>query len=96
MGNNHTTEQAELVRAVDLGQALHRLENNPDFIAVVKDAYIMQNLVVKSQDMMDIQPPIRQEALECIQSVNYLRKHFSDVRDNALGAIEVMNGGSDE
>jgi len=91
--NNQSTENAELQRMVELGQALHRLEQNPDFIEVVKRGYIQNTLIVDSQEMLDIQPPIRQEALEKIQSVNYLRQYFTNVMSDAASAVEAMYEG---
>ena len=92
MINNQTNERAELHKQVELGQALQRLEKNADFIAVIKDAYVMRTLIVESQAMLDIQPPIRQEALEKIQSVNYFRQHLTDIRSEAIAATEALNG----
>jgi len=73
---------------IELGDALKRLEVNPDFIAVIKDGYIMSTLIRDSQDMLDINPPIRQEALEKVQSVNYFRQYLTSIRNVADGARE--------
>ena len=75
MINNQTNNRADLNSAVALGQALQRLEKNEDFLAVIKDDYIMRTLIVESQGMLDQSPPMRQEALEKIQSVNYFRQY---------------------
>ena len=66
MINNQTNNRADLNSAVALGQALQRLEKNEDFLAVIKDDYIMRTLIVESQGMLDQSPPMRQEALEKI------------------------------
>lgn len=91
MATNQPTDTQELNKMIELGQALHRLENNPDFKLVIKDSYIMNTLVVKSQGMLAVAPHERQEALEEVQSVNYLRNHLTSIRDNAAGAVEVLN-----
>jgi hypothetical protein len=83
----------ELHRDIELGQALSRLEHNDDFRIVIKDGYIMDTLVRKSQGMLDTAPPIRQEALEEVQSVNYLRRFLTTIRDNAIDAHEALNSG---
>ena len=93
MINNQTNNKADLNSAVALGQALQRLEKNEDFLAVIKDDYIMRTLIVESQGMLDQSPPMRQEALEKIQSVNYFRQYLTTIKNNAQAAIEELNGG---
>ena len=93
MINNQTNNRADLNSAVSLGQALQRLEKNEDFLAVIKDDYIMRTLIVESQGMLDQSPPMRQEALEKIQSVNYFRQYLTTIKNNAQAAIEELNGG---
>ena len=93
MINNQTNNRADLNSAVALGQALQRLEKNEDFLAVIKDDYIMRTLIVESQGMLDQSPPMRQEALEKIQSVNYFRQYLTSIKNNAQAAIEELNGG---
>ena len=93
MINNQTNNRADLNSAVALGQALQRLEKNEDFLAVIKDDYIMRTLIVESQGMLDQSPPIRQEALEKIQSVNYFRQYLTTIKNNAQAALEELNGG---
>lgn len=93
MINNQTNNRADLNSAVALGQALQRLEKNEDFLTVIKDDYIMRTLIVESQGMLDQSPPMRQEALEKIQSVNYFRQYLTTIKNNAQAAIEELNGG---
>ena len=93
MINNQTNNRADLNSALALGQALQRLEKNEDFLAVIKDDYIMRTLIVESQGMLDQSPPMRQEALEKIQSVNYFRQYLTTIKNNAQAAIEELNGG---
>lgn len=93
MINNQTNNRADLNSAVALGQALQRLEKNEDFLAVIKDDYIMRTLIVESQGMLDQSPPMRQEALEKIQSVNYFRQYLTTIKNNAQAALEELNGG---
>lgn len=93
MINNQTNNRADLNSAVALGQALQRLEKNEDFLAVIKDDYIMRTLIVESQGMLDQSPPMRQEALEKIQSVNYFRQYLTTIKNNTQAAIEELNGG---
>ena len=93
MINTQTNNRADLNSAVALGQALQRLEKNEDFLAVIKDDYIMRTLIVESQGMLDQSPPMRQEALEKIQSVNYFRQYLTTIKNNAQAAIEELNGG---
>ena len=93
MINNQTNNRADLNSAVALGQALQRLEKNEDFLAVIKDDYITRTLIVESQGMLDQSPPMRQEALEKIQSVNYFRQYLTTIKNNAQAAIEELNGG---
>ncbi len=81
-----TAAAEELKNQIDLGDALARLEVNPDFIAVIKEAYIMQTLVLDSQWMLDPNPPVRQEALEKIMGVNYLRQKLTEIKNGADGA----------
>ena len=93
MINNQTNNRAALNSAVALGQSLEILEKNEHFLAVIKDDYIMRTLIVESQGMLDQSPPMRQEALEKIQSVNYFRQYLTTIKNNAQAAIEELNGG---
>lgn len=94
MINNQTTnDRAELIKAIELGQALQRLEKNEDFLAVIKNGYIMNTLIVDSQGMMDQSPPMRQEALERVMSVNYFRQYLTVLKNEAQAAYEELNGG---
>lgn len=94
MINNQTThDRAGLMRAIELGQALQRLEKNEDFVEVVKNGYIMNTLIVDSQGMMDQSPPMRQEALEKVMSVNYFRQYLTILKSEAQAAYEELNGG---
>lgn len=93
MINNQTNNRAALNKAVALGQSLEILEKNEHFLAVIKDDYIMRTLIVESQGMLDQSPPMRQEALEKIQSVNYFRQYLTTIKNNAQAAIEELNGG---
>lgn len=93
MINNQTNERAGLTHAIELGQALQELEKNSAFIKLIKDGYIMNTLIVESQDTVDQTPQIRQEAFEKIQSVNYFRQYLTTIRNNATSAMEELNGG---
>ena len=94
MINNQTTHnRAALIKTVELGQALQRLEKNEDFIEVIKNGYIMNTLIVDSQGMMDQSPPMRQEALEKVMSVNYFRQNLTVLKNEAQAAYEELNGG---
>ena len=53
----------------------------------------MRTLIVESQGMLDQSPPMRQEALEKIQSVNYFRQYLTTIKNNTQAAIEELNGG---
>lgn len=79
--NNPNTENDELRNSIELGKALDRLQVNDDFILVIKQSYIMNVLINESQNMLDVNPVFRQEALEKIQSVNYLRKHLTELKN---------------
>lgn len=94
MINNQTNNRADLVREVELGQALQRLEKNEDFLTLIKDGYIMKTLVVASQGMLDQSPPARQEALERVMSANYFRQYLTEVKNSAQAATEELNGGT--
>jgi len=92
--NMNNLANDELRDQIELGNALARLEHNPDFTRVIKDGYIMQTLVVESQGMLDVNPPVRQEALEKVQSVNYFRQYLTVLRNVAEGAkvdLEALN-----
>ena len=86
--NNPNNQNDELREQIELGKALDRLKKNDDFILVIKQSYINDVLMKKSQGMLDVNPVFRQEALEQIQSVNYLRKHLTDIEYIADGASQ--------
>ena len=84
--NNPNIQNDELREQIELGKALDRLEVNDDFKLVIKHSYIVNVLMNESQGMLDMNPVFRQEALEKIQSVNYLRQHLTELKNNADAA----------
>ena len=89
--NNPDAGYTEQLQKVELGQALQRLSQNQDFNMVIMEGYIINTLLDISENMLDIQPPVRQEALEQVQSVNYLKRYLTSVREEAKKAYEDMN-----
>lgn len=78
---NNPNENDELRKQIELGKHLDDLQTHPGFIAVIKEGYIVNVLMNESQNMLDVNPVFRQEALEKIQSVNYLRQYFTELRN---------------
>jgi len=89
--NNLNTE---LHYQVALGQALERLQSNPDFRKVISEGYIVDVLMNESQGMLDMNPAFRQESLEKIQSVNYLRQYLTTIKNVADGAAQDIQAGN--
>lgn len=89
-------EEKELQKAIELGQALSRLEQDADFIAVVGESYIKDTLLNESKYLVDVSPAGRQEVLEKLMSVNYLRKHLSIIKNNYNSALEDLYEGDVE
>ena len=85
--NSPENEYNEDREKIALGKALEELENDKNFILVIKQSFIINILMNESQDMLDVNPVFRQEALEKIQSVNYLRKHFAIIKNDAESAL---------
>lgn len=94
--NNQDAGNTELIEQIEIGQALQRLEQNPDYKLVIGQAYIMDTLVDRSIDMLDIQPPIRQEAMEAVMAVTYFRKRLTELKMNAVSAVEALNMSEEE
>jgi hypothetical protein len=88
---NNQEDIEKLHKDLEVGHALQRLESNPDFDLVIRQMYVMHTLVSESQNMTDIQPPIRQEALEKVMSVNYFRQRLSELKSAAMSAEEALN-----
>lgn len=86
--NNPNEVENEIRSKIELGESLEWLQNTKQFQAVIKNSYIIDTLMNKSQDMLDVNPVFRQEALEKIQSVNYLRQHFISINDEYERALE--------
>jgi hypothetical protein len=76
----------ELKDQIELGNALARLEVNPDFQRVIFNGFIHTQLLVESMYLMSTEPATRNEALERIQAANYLRDYFSKVKNIADGS----------
>jgi hypothetical protein len=94
MANNlNADERLELTKKIELGQCLQRLEQNSDFVALIKDGYIMKTLVVDSQNLLALEPSgqVRQEALEKLMSVNYFREYLTSVKEDAIDATYTLN-----
>lgn len=87
--NNQIRE--ELLKAVELGQALQRLKSNEDFKLVIADKYVKHTLLDVSASLVDTSPAARQEILEEILSVNYLRKFLTNIEDSAIAALDELN-----
>jgi len=71
------------------GEDLEFLNNLPQFQRLIIDGYIMDTLVHKSPDMIDMNPAVRQSTMEEIMAVNYLRRHL----DGVVNAADLVRAG---
>lgn len=86
----NTQVKEELLKYVELGQALQRLKSNEDFKLIIADKYVKDTLMNQSALLVDTTPGARQEILEEILSVNYLRKFLSEIEDRANNAMDEL------
>jgi hypothetical protein len=93
MSNLNADERAELTKQIELGQALQRLEANPDFQMVIGQGYITKTLMNDSYGLLALEPSgqERQYALEKVMSVNYFREYLTNVKENATEATYTLN-----
>ena len=96
MNNQETTELSELHEKMELGLALARLEKDKDFELVIKNAIIMETLVNGSRGLLTLDPAGRQEALEKIMSVNYIRDMLMNIHTDAAEAQMTLEGFGNE
>jgi hypothetical protein len=94
--NNQTTELAELHRIVEVGQALQRLEQNSDYQMVILDEVIARTLLEDSENTTSMDPDIRQQAIEAVQAVSYLKRRLRTIADDALDTVYELNETGDE
>lgn len=86
-----TNQQSDLEirrQEIEMGEALRRLEANPDFKKVILDGYIMRTLVEESQYLISMEPSSRQMIIEQIMAVNYLRDYLTSISIDAEGENE--------
>jgi len=88
VNNPETTADVEIREQYELGMALIRLECNPDFDKVI-GGYLTTHLVKASEDMIT-QGPTRQEALEQVMSVGYLKIYLQGIANDAMSASESL------
>ena len=86
--NNPIDQNDELRMQIEIGKALDRMKQSDDFKLVIEQNYINNTLINTSQEMLDINPVFRQEALEKIQAVNYFRKHLTEIENIAEAAMQ--------
>ena len=77
------TEETETRKDIGLGHSLDRLMNNPDFQDVVLDGYINNTLMNTSRHCMSADGQTRQQTIEEIMAVSYLRNYFVIVANQA-------------
>lgn len=94
--NNQTTELAELHRIVEVGQALQRLEQNSDYQMVILDEVITRTLLEDSENTTSMDPDTRQQAIEAVQAVSYLKRRLRTIADDALDTVYELNETGDE
>ena len=72
----------ELREQVELGQALSRLETNPDFQLVI-GGFIHEQLINESRNLLSTDEVSKAQALDKVKAANYLRNYFDTVTNVA-------------
>ncbi|MCF6330297.1 MAG: hypothetical protein L3I99_01960 [Sulfurimonas sp.] len=83
--NNPRDEELHLV---ELGRALTALRECKNFDLVINQSYILNTLVDESINTLDINPARRQQTIEKIQAVSYLKRHLITIENMAACALE--------
>lgn len=84
MANNQ--EADELQYQIQLGEALKRLESNPDFIEVISKSYMTGTLLVASRDLISTDEAVRKQAIERMTAITHLRYELSIIANKADNA----------
>jgi len=85
-------EKAELIdHAIVMGQALNRLQSNPDFQAVIMNGYLKEK-VLASVSMLAV-PQVKQrgerpDIMEDLVASSNLKFYFKMIEDRYTGAID--------
>ena len=90
MVNNPTTnvEDQEIREQYQLGLDLMELERSDAFKRVI-GGYMTKELVRASEDMIT-QGPSRQESLEKVMSIGYLKVYLQGIKNDAVSAQEEL------
>jgi len=86
MNNQNETDLTisnENIKKIQLGEDLEYLNTLPQFQRIMIDGYMMERLVNQSKEMIDMNPALRQQTMEEIMAVNYLRRYLDGVINEA-------------
>lgn len=82
----------EIEQVINLGEAIHRLENNPDFKEVIMDCYInksmedcLNNLAIITND------EIRKKYYENLLAISHLKTFLETKKNQANMAVNYSN-----
>ena len=78
--------QTEIRNKLELGQALERLLNNPDFDTVITQGYVEKVLLERSGEVISADGMARQQVIEQIMSVGYFKQYLNDTMSDAIDA----------
>jgi hypothetical protein len=97
--NEVELETVELNEYLDMGEALHRLQKNPDFIKVIMEGYLTKK--VKSSVSLLAVPGIKQrgergDVMEDLVSVSNLQYFFAMIENFYEGATQEGTEGDPE
>jgi len=86
MNNQNETDLTisnENIKKIQLGEDLEYLNTLPQFQRIMIDGYMMERLVNQSKEMIDMNPALRQQTMEEIMAVSYLRRYLDRVINEA-------------
>jgi len=81
--NNPDNSDLQIRTDIDLGADLEYLRGLPQFQRVIEKACISDILMYESQNMISMSPEVRQQTMEQIMSVTYLRNRLAGIVQQA-------------
>ena len=89
MNNPDTTEEVEISKQYQLGLDLQELERSDAYRRII-GSYMADSLVEATENMIDINPAVRQESMEKVMSIGYFKQYLSNIAGDAQSAAAYL------
>jgi hypothetical protein len=84
--NNHNSTDEELRVDIKLGEALNRLYTNDDFLLVIGESYLTNELYKASEEFTSYDDTVVKHAHSKVDGIARLKEHLNTISINAENA----------